>query len=168
MNDISNIKATLRSNHTLLKIFCINTMIDPDKIQGQIDNATCINVEYSPGEVGREKLIQLQLDSKIRARLAGLQGVSHSFYSEINPLHLPEVLSIVGRRHGRKELYVALKSSIAGVISTVNRKACILKKRDYYLAKVELLNAELAAIEAAEVDAVHVGSKSRSSKRRRA
>ena len=64
-----------------------------------------------------------------RAELAELQGVRHSVYSEINPLHLPEVLSLVGLNYGQGELFVALKSSIAGVLSTVNRKEC-LKQRN--------------------------------------
>ena len=79
------------------------------------------------------------------------------------------MLSLVGLHHGQGELYVALKSSIAGVISTVNRKQFIRQQRDYHAAKLEQLNAELAAIEAAEGDEVHigVGSESHSSKRRR-
>ncbi len=76
-------------------------------------------------------MIQTQLNSKRRAELAALQGVNHSVYSEINPLHLPEVLALVGRHHGQKELYIALKSSIAGVISTVNREQCIEAQMAY-------------------------------------
>eukprot|EP00984_Skeletonema_dohrnii_P029044 scaffold19351_cov100-Skeletonema_dohrnii-CCMP3373.AAC.1 len=67
-----------------------------------------------PEEAGREKMIQTQLHSETRATLAAHQGVNHSLYSEINPLHLPEVLALIGRRHGQGELYVALRSSIAG------------------------------------------------------
>jgi len=53
--------------------------------------------------------------------LADLQGVDHSMYTEIDPLHLPEVLALVGRSHGQGELYDgALKSSIIGLFSKVN------------------------------------------------
>ena len=75
------------------------------------------------------------------------------------------MLSLVGRRHGQGELYVALKASIAGVISTVNRRECIKQRRDYHLAEAKQLDAELAAMDEAEreVEAIE----SRSSKRRR-
>ena len=45
--------------------------------------------------------------------------------------------------------YSALKPSIAEVISTVNRRESIKQRRDYYAAKIEELDAELAAIDAA-------------------
>ena len=80
---------------------------------------------------------------------------------------------MVGHSHGQGELYVALKASIAGVTSTVNRKQCIEEQMAYHAAKLEELGAELgaelAAInEAAEVGVVEIGSQSRSKKRRRA
>jgi hypothetical protein len=99
---------------------------------------------------GRIKVIQTQLHSGTRAWLAAVQGVDRSLYSEINPLHLPEVVALVGRHHGQEELYVALKSSIAGVISTVNRIECIQQRRAYHAARLEELDVELATIEAAE------------------
>jgi hypothetical protein len=81
---------------------------------------------------------------------------------------LPEVLSLIGRHHGQGELYIALKSSIAGVVSTVNRKQCLHQQRAYHKAKLEAIEAEIAAIEAADGDVAQVASESRSSKRRRA
>eukprot|EP00985_Skeletonema_marinoi_P013893 scaffold6989_cov118-Skeletonema_marinoi.AAC.1 len=113
-------------------------------------------------------MIQSQLHSAKREELARLQGVHQSLFSEINPLHLPEVLSLIGRHHGQGELYVALKSSIAGVVSTVNRKQCLQQQRAYHKAKLEAIEAEIAAIEAADGDVAQVASESRSSKRRRA
>ena len=89
-------------------------------------------------------------------------------YDEINPLHLPEVLSLIGQHQGQGELYVALKSSIAGVISTVNRKECFRQRRAYLVAELAELDAELEAINESERDVVGVESgESRSSKRRR-
>jgi len=88
-------------------------------------------------------------------------------YSDINALHLPEVLALVGQHHGQGELYVALKSSIVTLFSTVNRKKFIQQQRDYHVTKAEQLNAELAAIEVAEGDAVEIERQSRSNKRRR-
>ena len=117
LNDMSSIKATLQSNHTLQMIDLGETN---DDIEFQIDMATTCNGQYSVA-AGRVKVIQTQLHSKRRAELATMQGVGcQSLYGEINPLHLPEVLSLVSRQNGLEELYVALKASIAEVISTVN------------------------------------------------
>ena len=71
-------------------------------------------------------------------------------YGEINPLHLPEVLSLVGRRHGQGELHVALKASIAAVISTVNVRQFLQRERAYYRAKLDAIEDRIAAMEAAE------------------
>ena len=50
-----------------------------------------------PEAAGREKVIQTQLHSERRAKLVEIQRVqSQSLYGEINPLHLPEILSLVG------------------------------------------------------------------------
>ena len=75
------------------------------------------------------KIIDTQLRSDRRAELVELQGVSQSLHSEINPLHLPEVLALAGLYHGQGELYKALKTSIAGLITIVNRKQCLLQQR---------------------------------------
>ena len=100
----------------------------------------------------------------------------------LTPLHLPEVLRLVGRHHGQGKLYVALKSSIAKLISTVNKKECLKQQRVRYKAimdehraifaeygtKVEAIEAEIAAIEDEEgVNEEEIRSKSRSNKRRR-
>ena len=132
VNDVSSIKATLQSNHTLQSI-----SVDPpderdDQIQRYIRMATMINLS----EAGRMKVIQTQLNSKRRAKLAKLQGVNSSVFSEINPLHLPEVLALVGRHHGQGELFVALRSSIAGVISAVDKKQSLKEQSAYYRARI--------------------------------
>ena len=121
-------------------------------------------------------MVQTQLNSERRSKLTELQDINHSVYSEINPLHLPEVFSLVGRHHDQEELYLALKSSIAGVISTVNRKKCLEEQWRYHnsivaehKAEMEAIEAEIASINAAEGNVLDVGieSQSRSNKRRR-
>jgi len=179
VNDVSSITATLQSNRTLQELNVKNQNDQNDMlIQQHINKAAHINAENGNDAeaAGKEKVIETQLHSVKRAGLARLQGVTRSFYSEINPLPLPEVLALAGRHHGQGELYVALKSSIAGVISTVNRKQWLQQQRAHHNAiiaehriKVESIEAELAAIEAADgPDAADIGSDSRSSKRRRA
>eukprot|EP00984_Skeletonema_dohrnii_P003545 scaffold1192_cov83-Skeletonema_dohrnii-CCMP3373.AAC.3 len=175
VNNISSIKANLKSNHTLRNLL-VNDVeyesINPvENIQLQkICGALAINSKHKndPEAAGRAKVMQTQLHSVKRAELTNLLGVTRSLCSEINPLHLPEVLALVGLHHGQEELYVALKSSIAGVISTVNRKECIQQRRTCLVAELAELDAELAAINESELDVVEIGSgESRSSKRRR-
>jgi hypothetical protein len=74
---------------------------------------------------------------------------------------------LVGQNHGQKELFVALKSSVAGLIPTVNKKQGLLQKRSYYEAKLKAINAEIAAIEKAESNVVDFGSEKHSNKRLR-
>jgi hypothetical protein len=165
VNDISSVEATLQSNRTLLKLDVLYFIDDINwQYQQQINYA--LEANYYE-DAGREKVILTQLHSGTREKLASLQGEDRSLFSEINPLHLPEVLALVAQHHDQEELYVALKSSIAGVISTVNRKECIQQQRAYYAAKLEELDAELAIIEESEGHAVEIGSESRSNKRRR-
>ena len=163
VNDISSIEATLRSNHTLKYLHVTNIPL----FQMPFNNATDINKKTNSREAaGRKKVIQTQLHSAKRAELEKLQRVTSSLYSEINPLHLPEVLALVCRHHGQGELYAALKSSAAGVISTVSRKECIRQQKNELLAKVKQLDDELAEIEAAQGGRAEDGE-SRGSKRRR-
>jgi hypothetical protein len=175
VNNISSTNATLQSNHTLQKLKVKRIQYDVlgtdvnSEIQAQINCAVAINVNYKkdPEAAGKIKVVRTQLHSETRAELANLQGVDRSLYSDINALHLPEVLALVGQHHGQGELYVALKSSIVTLFSTVNRKKFIQQQRDYHVTKAEQLNAELAAIEVAEGDAVEIERQSRSNKRRR-
>ena len=167
VNDTSSIKATLQSNHTL-EYVCVEP--NSERIQMFIDTAIDINSnEGSPEAAGRAKVIWTQLDSETREELAGLQGVNQSIYSEIDPLHLPEVLALVDDYHGQEELYCALISSIAGVISIVNRKECIRQQmvsrkqclkqhRADLKAQIEAIEAEIAKIEAAEEQIVGIGT----------
>jgi len=159
VNDVSSIKATLQSNHTLHYLSPSDGLF-----QNHINTAVNMNRRHknNPEAAGRAKVIRMQLNSVERTALCQLQGVNRSLYSEINhginPLHLPEILSLVGQNHGQKELYVAVKSSVAGLISTVNRKQCVQERRDYYAAKVAELDAELEEIKAAESNVVEIGS----------
>ena len=167
VNDISSIKATLNSNHTLQTISVGKEVTNV--IQRHIYAATKINEENENNTAasGRAKVIHTQLNSTERAELAHLQGVDRSLYSEIDTLHLPEVLALVGKSHGHSEFFLALQASVAELISTVNKKLCIQQQRDYHLVKAAELDAELEAMEEAERNVVVFGSDSRKNKRRR-
>ena len=176
VNDISSIKATLQSNHTLVDIKLKSA--GGDEIQRRINIATSINMtEDSPEAAGIEKVFRTQMRSCVREKMAEIQGIGHSVYSEIDPLHLPEVLYAIGLNLGQEELFVALKSTIMGLLSTVDLKKCIQQERDKYAAKivehktilaklgakVEELDAKLATME----QAVNEETEHRDSKRRR-
>ena len=169
VNDVSSISATLQSNHTLRRM-----LFDTDVTRSLEHINTALEINCLPGEAGRKKVIKTQLNSVKRAELAELQGVTSSVFSEIDPLHLPEVLALVGNHNGQGEFYAALRSSIAGVISTVNRKQCLKQQIAEKRAKIvefqsdiEAAEAEIDAIEAAEVHVMDAVSASRSNKRRR-
>ena len=175
VNNISSIKATLQSNHTLKNIYLKGDNV----IEYHIARALESNRAYEgdPERAGKDKIINFQIDSSRRAALAELQGVRQSLYSEINPLHLPEVFASVGRYLDEGELYIALKSSIEEVMSTVNRKQCLQQQMAYHKAKIaehraslEAAKVELAAIETEEVhDSTSIWSESpRSNKKLRA
>ena len=183
VSDVSSIEATLQSNHTLNEIQIIygtsgteDARIISEAINLALENTSkSLDDCFDRNSLERAKVIHTQLYSAIRAKLASILGVTSSVFSEIDPLHLPEVLALVGRHHGQGELYIALKSSITGVISTVNRKECLKQRIAEQRAimvecrtNIEAAEAEIAAIEAAEVHVLDaVSDDSRSNKRRR-
>ena len=67
VNDVSSIKATLQSNHTLTNIYVDSSNAD-EQIQGHIEMATKINnFENYPEAAGRANVIETQLNSVHRA-----------------------------------------------------------------------------------------------------
>jgi hypothetical protein len=185
--DISSIEATLQSNHTLREIKFANSKVY-DTIQRLIDRAVDIAItSYSPEDAGREKVRQIQINGTIRAQLANLQGVTHSVYSEIDSLYMPEVLALINRHHGGKELFSALKSTMTGLLSRIDMKLCIqeevarreaaitrheeeaayhVARIDEHGAKMQELNARLAAMEESDRNMIQ-DTRAQSSKRRR-
>lgn len=176
VNDISSIDATLQSNHTLTTfgqsfvegidfVGMFGNNSPNHLIHREINIALQTNITSQTetdiaAAAGRKKVISTQLSSRERTLLCHLQDVdvcNEALFSEINPLHLPEVLALVGRYHGQSELYVALVSSIAGLFSTINRKKFLQERVEYHLsiikdhaATVETLRNEITAIEEAE------------------
>ena len=175
VNDISSVSATFQSNHTLKELFVHHVNYDDlsvadKKIQLEINSATSINWRMfrKPEAAGAEKLIKTQLNSVKRSVLAGIQGCNKPLnYSDIDPLHLPEVLALIGRRHGQRELYMAFISSVAGVISIVNKRRFLKEKLAHHLSKVGDIRAKLAELDEAEGIAMNVSDENCSNKRRR-
>ena len=136
--DISSIKATLQSNHTLQGLFVMNFLCEEEDIPVLIKLATEINGDNigNPEAAGRMKLINSQLDVSLRCVLAEMQEFSRPLCSQINPIYVPEVLELIGSNRGELgSMHFALKSSLAGMISIVNRKKYIKEQLAHYERK---------------------------------
>eukprot|EP00984_Skeletonema_dohrnii_P018306 scaffold8528_cov85-Skeletonema_dohrnii-CCMP3373.AAC.2 len=141
VNDISSIKATMQSNHTLETI--VLPELDDIYCTSTIYDALRINKMCFPTRAAKLKVIQTQLNSNRRAAMCHLQGIEQSnatLYRQIDPLVLPEVLSLVGQTHGQGELYVTLVSSVDTLFATVNREECLKQKRE---ERIEYLKQQL-------------------------
>ena len=166
LHDVSSIESTLRSNHTLLnfEVYIKRSALEMEEkdIAQHVKMALRINGRNrsNPGAAGRKKLTEIQLHCEERAALSRIQGgVSQSLYSQIDPLILPEVLSLVGcGRYEMKDLHVALKSSIVDLLSTVSRKKYVQQQLDEYTATSETLHNELDQIKAKERGALNIAS----------
>jgi len=105
--DVSSIENTYTSNHTLTECYLFGTL--NSETQSVINNACKMNrMNNNPG---RAKVIKYQLNSQNRKKLCELQGVEYStnnIFADIEPVLLPEILALIGDRHGQSELYTAL------------------------------------------------------------
>lgn len=128
VSDISSIKATMGSNHTLRSV-----KLDADegneRVGQLISRATRINNEF-PHKAGEKKVILLQLSSKNRTELMEFMRGEESVFGNIDSLYLPEVLSTISQNHDQADLFAALKASISGLISAVSKKECIGEEID--------------------------------------
>ena len=66
---------------------------------------------------------------------------------DIEPVLLPEVLSLVGKRHGQNELYRMLTATAPDLVSIVNREAILKQRISVLTAELHELNKELVSIE---------------------
>lgn len=168
--DISSIKATLGSNHTLLNIG-LNDYAGEDEsfIQRQI--STALDKRNS-----RDKVIYSHLCCGARSQLCRLQGVEQSnasFYSQFDPLYLREVLALTGKYHGQGDLYIALHWSLDALFSTVDKEVYLKEQIDYHAGQIAYytevihlhnfkrneLQAELTSIQGQGADSEHRSAK---------
>lgn len=120
--DVTSIENTYNSNHTLENLL-LPILGTNRKIRRHINEALTMNRCQSR----KGKVIQCQLDSINRAKLAKVQGVTctdSSVYAQIDPVVLPEVLALVGNEctHGdHDDMYCALVATAADLMSLVNK-----------------------------------------------
>lgn len=90
------------------------------------------------------------MNSNNRKELSCLQGIGYSYsslFADIEPVLLPEVLALVGGRHGPNELYRMLTATAPDLVSIVNREAIVKQRISVLTAELHDLNKELVSIE---------------------
>ena len=171
VNDMSSIKATLQSNHRLRFV----RWKVPDNPFDETENLICAALGVNqtnylnPAAAGKTKVIYTQLNSRARSQCCLSQGIDQCnavLYSQIDPLHLPEVLALISKHLGQRELYLAVKSTIATLFSTVNEKEWIKQQMAHHVeqmahhasiikehkSKCDILQSKLATLEDAEIE----------------
>eukprot|EP00571_Detonula_confervacea_P008673 CAMPEP_0172318440 /NCGR_PEP_ID=MMETSP1058-20130122/34889_1 /TAXON_ID=83371 /ORGANISM="Detonula confervacea, Strain CCMP 353" /LENGTH=177 /DNA_ID=CAMNT_0013033279 /DNA_START=1 /DNA_END=534 /DNA_ORIENTATION=- len=146
LNDVSSIESTYNSNHTLktLSLSPHSNNAPLWEMQHHIMSAIQINVGFSNAP-HREKTRRTQLNSSTRMKLCRLQGIDYSYnniFADIDPTLLPDVLALVGEKHGQSELYSALVATAPDLTSLINRKAMLENTLAVKRAHVAALTAE--------------------------
>jgi len=88
------------------------------------------------------------------ARLEGVDSPYSSIFADIDPVALPEVLSLIGEKCGQKNLYCTLVATAPELTSLINRKTLlqhaisnINKEFARLTAKRDELNKRMAYLE---------------------
>jgi len=161
--DISSIKATLGSNHTLRSIVLNYT--------GEDESAILMQRQINTVPIGATAKVIHSLCCDARAKLCRSLGVEQSnasFYSQFHPLHLPEVLALTGKYHGQGDLCIALRWCLDELFATVNKEAYLKEQIDYHTGEIKFhqskrneLQAELASIQGADYREYHSAKRPR-------
>ena len=160
LNDMSSIENTYYSNHTLkdVELYCPDDLDDEedsingdndtrDEISTSINEALKINRNnQDPHAAGRAKVIKYQLNSQNRKEACYLQGTEYSaetnILADIEPILLPQILALVGEKHGQSELYTALLPTAPELMSFIDRKAMIEDEKGRNAVHTTALKAE--------------------------
>ena len=147
--DITSIERTYNSNHTLLSCD-IGGDISTRRLKPLIDSA-CKD-DNNRANASRTKVIKYQLDSQKRKELCHIQGVQYSsignLFADIEPILLPNILALIGSRHGQSELYTALIPTAPDLLSYIDRKALLDDKMATNTAQITALNQQVSILTA--------------------
>ena len=150
LNDISSIKATLQSNH-ILRTMSFNDSFEEAHIGYILRRVLKINMfhENNPNTAGKQKVIDTQLNSRLRAEMCSLQGLEHSRkpLTEIGPMLLPEVLEIIGKHHRLNDFYEAFRTSVANMWATIDREVVVRQKIEQISKELDQLAARRLELE---------------------
>ena len=131
VNDITSLKSTYRSNHTLRELYLPSfSGWKSTKLNKYMELALSINEEHQ-GDInaaGRAKIIAMQLNKEARKELCDLQGVEYSYtslFGEIDPILLPELFALTSLEYGQSELYCMLIATAADLATIIDTKAML-------------------------------------------
>jgi len=111
LNDISSIDNTFNSNNAITNLGLPKlARVDYPQVVRYINFATNMNRMHkgNAAAAGRAKVIGSQLNTRKRIKLYELQGIKYGsthVFSQIETHLLPNVLALVGMKHGMNELY---------------------------------------------------------------
>jgi len=135
--DVSSIESTYNSNNTLSSCHLGNALERTRAetfIISHINSAVQLNKLHQNSHVaGREKVIKYQLNSQTRKVLCQLQDIDFSYsniFADIDPILLPNIIALIGERHGQRELYTALIHTAPDLLSYVDRRALLKDEKD--------------------------------------
>lgn len=139
--DVSSIKNTYTSNHTLEELFLSpNSSIDMRPLNFELSK----NRHYH--HAGRKKIIGYQLNHLNRMELATLQGITcpshNTVYAQIDPVVLPDVLTLIGKNCTHIDMYCALIATASDLTSLVNKPAVFKERMEQNERKAAALTAE--------------------------
>ena len=92
-------------------------------------------------------MINYQLNSLKRKKFCHLQGIEYKpgvIFTDIEPVLLPQVLALIGDRHGQSDLYTALIPTAPDLLSYIDRKALIDRTLAKNEEKASILSRECA------------------------
>ena len=144
LNDISSIDNTYDSNHTLtnVKMFSLPPTNSKDNMLRLINRAC----KYDDR---RAKVISTQFNSENRKELCQLQGIEYSpgsIFADIEPIILPNILTLIGERNGQGELYTALVHTAPDLMSFIDRKALIDGEMAKLAEQMSRLSQQMSAL----------------------
>ena len=144
--DVSSVESTYNSNHTLAKLSKLTADATMNRL---IDSAVELNGRFARA-AGRAKVINYQLNSQNRRELCQLQGIEYlsigTLLSDLEPTLLPRILSLIGREHGKSEMYTALILMVPVLMSCVDTSRMIEDEMTRNSAQADTLRQQANAL----------------------
>ncbi|KAL9184757.1 hypothetical protein ACHAXT_012727 [Thalassiosira profunda] len=159
LNDVSSIKSTETSNHTLQSLgFSDEEIRRSTGVMTHVHNTLAINEENDgdPEAAGKAKVLDTQLDRPTREEFARLQGIEcptyHELFSDLDAVLLPDVLALVGdRNYAQNELYPVVVAKASDLVSLIDREAMLRGGKAQIVARIAAISVELIRLNDAKL-----------------
>ena len=149
--DVSSIENTYNSNHTLKNCF-VGQYMRNDVLDRVYCEASAMNQHggSNPISIGRLKVIKYQLNSTKRKNLCSLQGIEYCSnpFADIEPILLPNIISLIGEKRGQSDLYAALLPMAPDLLSYIDREAMIDSEVAKNMIEINALTQRLSVLSA--------------------